>query len=77
MKWLARLLGETVAMATDKTQSLMRRSRRPAAIIAFTLLSVALFSSQLEARDSTQPEATFRVTGDLLLIPLSMTRDSS
>ena len=64
-------------MATDKTQSLMRRSRRPAAIIALTLLSVALFSSQLEARDSTQPEATFRVTGDLVLVPLSMTRDSS
>jgi len=64
-------------MATDKSQSLMRRSRRPPAIITLTILSVALFASQLEARDSTQPEATFRVTGDLLLIPLSMTRDSS
>lgn len=59
-------------MATDKSQSLMRRSRRPPAIITLTLLSVALLSSQLEARDSRQPEATFRVNGDLVLVPVSV-----
>jgi len=59
-------------MAAETSQSHMRCSSVPAAITTLTELSAALFSLHGETRRSTQPEFIFRVNGDLVIVPMSV-----
>ncbi len=59
-------------MPRKRSQALMPRSYRSTAIVFLALLSAALLSSRGRAGDSKFLEPTFRVTGDLVVVPVSV-----